>query len=256
MEQTETTSLEITAPRTISFKAPAGGKKVKVTHLLRPATAPEASAHDEAQPYRSKDIGNDEEEVLLNTSPSADKKLYDKLILETKGYKYNVLPGQTQEERETALSGIPTKHKRAVIRKLTTISSEVVYDNSGSEEDSDAEFEYSDNQVYRLRTEIDDVVIYTNIKELSEKQFELYSGASRFTLERGQRKPITKITVSIAPVIDIFKAQVLSIENMTYQGEPLDFTNEAKRKEYVIDPYFQRSVITALIKETEVDMGE
>lgn len=259
-EMNEITLNPLTGPRTISFKAPLGNRKIEVSHTVRVALAQEVNEREQLQPYRSKDIGNDEEEVLINSSPTADINLYNKIILQTRGYKLNVEPQQSPEERRAALENIPTRHKRAVIKKVTAVESEVVYDDTVSEESdgsvNEQDFDWSESQIYRVRTEIDDSVIYTNFKDLSERQFELYSGATRFVLEKGQRKPITKITVSIQPALDVFSSRVTSIE---YDGEPFNLSSDEKERAQQIaglDPYYRRSVVLAVVKETEVDLGE
>lgn len=249
----ESNDLELTAPRLVEAKASMRGKKVPVTHKLNNPDLKDLEKRDAAQPYRSRDVGNEEEEVLTNPIGPVDVALYDRLVIETTGYKLNVAQGQTDEERKAALKSIPSAHKRSAIKDLTEVHSEVVYDG----QDEVDVFEWTEDQTYRVRTELGangQFVFYSTVKEPSEKQLEILGGATKFVLEKGERKPITRITVQLEPAVQLANNLLRSFEGATYSKHPVDVSNAQQLAS--IHPYVKRSIITAVVKETELDMGE
>jgi hypothetical protein len=254
-EETNTTNeFELTEPREVEGRAAQRGKKIPVVHTLREASLAELQARDALRPYRSRDIGNEEEEVLADRTGTADVTLYEKLVIETKGYKLNVTPNQPAEDRAAALKSIPAQHKRSIIKDVTEFKSKPVYDIEDGVEEV---FEWTENQTYRIRTELGtkgQFVVYTNIKEPSESQLEVYTGAVKFILEKGELKPVTKITVELEPAVKLFDQLVQSIEGFTYKGQPVDVTSAEQLVR--VNGYFKRSVLDAVVKETQLDLGE
>lgn len=252
---TEPTSFELNEPFEREAEARSRGRKVKVFHRLRRPTQRELQARDDSQPYRSQDIGNDEEQVLADTSGRPDVRLYDLLVLGTKGYQKNVAEGQTDDERSAALAAIPPQHKIDMVRSILAVQSEVVYDDA--EDEVVETFLFGDGATYRVKSELGDqgqFVVFSTMNEPTQRQIEAYTaGATKFTLEKGQRKPVTKITVSIAPAVELYDKLVESIEGLTVNGEPLDVNDE--RQLALVDPYMKRSVVDALMKETRLQMG-
>lgn len=251
----EPTSFELNEPFEREAQARTRGHKVTVFHRLRRPTQKELQARDDSQPYRSQDIGNDEEQVLADTSGRADVRLYELLVLGTKGYQKNVAEGQTEDERRAALAAIPPQHKIDMVRSIVAVQSEVVYDDA--EDEVVETFLFGDGATYRVKSELGDqgqFVAFSVMNEPTQRQIEAYTaGATKFTLEKGQRKPVTKITVSLAPAVELYDKLVESIEGLTVNGEPINVGDE--RQLALVDPYMKRSVIDALMKETRLQMG-
>lgn len=253
LDSVSSDDFELTAPRVVQAKATFRGKKIPVTHKLDNPDLEDLEKRDAAQPYRSRDIGNEEEEVLASPVTGVDIVLYNKLIIETTGYKNNITPGQTPEERKASLKSIPSAHKRSAMKDITEVRSEVVYDTQ-QEEDA---FEWTEDQTYRVRTELGtkrQFVFYSTVKEPSEKQMELYGGATKFVLEKSDIKPITRITVQLTPAVQLVDNLLQAFEGATFNGRPVDVSNAEQLAS--IHPYVKRSIITAVVKETELDMGE
>jgi hypothetical protein len=252
----ESTTFELNEPFEREAKARSRGKDVSVYHRLRRPTLQELQARDDSQPYRSQDIGNDEEQVLADTSGRADMRLYDLLVVETRGYSKNVAAGQTEDERRAALATVHPAHKVDMIRAILAVQSEVVFDD---DEDEIVEtFLFGDGATYRVKSELFDAgqfVVYSTLNEPTQRQIEAYTaGATKFTLEKGQRKPVTKITVSLTPAVELFDKLVESIEGLTVNGNPIDVKDV--RQLALVDPYLKRSAVDALMKETRLNMGK
>jgi hypothetical protein len=222
-------------------RAPFKGKKVDVSYELRLATLPELKEKESNQPYRSVNSGNEEEQVLSDLSGKTDVVLFDKLVVSTTGYGTNVAPGQSPEERAKSLKAIPTRHKAPVVQAVTKVTSEVIYDD----EPEPGAFVWTEDQKFRVRTEVGDtgnIVVYFNVRELSQREMERYDGATKFFIEKGGKKPITKITVDVEPGVAIFDAIAESAENTI---TPLKD----------IPPSVKRSVVDAVVAGTKLDLG-
>jgi hypothetical protein len=249
---TEVVAFELNDTIIRKAKATYRGKKLEVTHELRGPTFTELDNRDAAQPYRAQDIGNEEEEVLSDVSGKADAKLYDKLIVSTEGYKTNLQKEMSEEDKKDALLQIPHAHKTSIIRAILTYPSEIVYDD-----DVDVDtFSWSEDQTYRVRTEIGDTgnfVVFSDIKEPSQKQIDDYTGAIKYVIEKGHKKPVTRITVGLAPAVKLFDALVKNIEGFTVDGNPFDANN--KQHLALVNGYIKRSIIDKVMKETRLDLG-
>lgn len=252
-----TDSFELADTLLKEAKATFKGKKIPVSHELKRPSLKDLEKRDLASPFRSQDVGNETDEVLADLSGKVDVELYDKLVVSTKGYKHNITPDLDPEARKQALKEIPPSHKIPVIQDLTKVSSEVVYD--GEDDGGVIEFVWSEDQSYRVRTELGSkgqFVVYSTVKEPSEHQMDLYSGSTKFYIERakGSSKPVTKIVSSLAPSVALFDEMVESIEGLTVDGKEVDVKNKAHLA--LVDAYMKRSVIDTVMKETRLDMGE
>jgi hypothetical protein len=254
---TPPTIFELNEPFEREAKAKSRGHKVTVMHRLRRATQAELQERDNKQPYRSQDVGNDDEQVLADTSGRADIQLYDLLVVETRGYEKNVKDGQSEDERRTALKTILPQHKIDIIQAILKVTSEVIYD--GMDEDEVIETVlFGSGGTLRVKSELFDkgqFVAFSNMREPSQRQIEVYNAdATKFFLEKGGRgKPVTKVTVSLAPAIELYDNLVESIEGLAINGSPVDVSD--KRQLALVDPYMKRSVVDALMKETKLDLG-
>jgi hypothetical protein len=255
-ETVSTFELNDTLERTAT--ASQKGKKVSVTHELNRPSLQDLQKRDSKQAYRSQEVGESVDQVLSDLSGEVDVNLYNKLVVRTSGYKNNVSPEQSEEEREIALKGIPSQHKISIIQDLTKVTSEVVYDESDEEEV--VEFVWSEDQTYRVRSELGtkgEFVIYSEVKEPSQRQIEIYNGARKFYIERPKgstKKPITKITVDLAPAVKVFDELVQSMEGLTFNDNPVD-VKDAKQLASV-DAYLKRSILDAVMGATSLDLGE
>jgi hypothetical protein len=256
VELQEVSALELTAPRTIKGKVTGnGGKKISVTHAFRAPTHDELKARDAAQPYRAQSISEDEEEVLTNNANNVDYNLYEKLVVATTGYKRNVTADQSDTERALALRGIPRAHRTSALRDLFVVNSEIVYEEA---EDSE-EFEWTEDQSYRVRTTLGtnaDIVFYSNVKEPSELQLEKLGGATRFILEKGTNpsKPVTKILASLDASVNVFNTRIESMEQVNFSGVPVNVKDSPQLAR--LNSYIKRSIVSAVVKETSLDLGE
>jgi hypothetical protein len=246
-------ALELTEPFDREAHGKVRGHKVRVFHRVGRPTLQLLQERDDKQPYRSQMVTEDRERLLADVTGKADAELYDQLVLLTEGYKYNVSEGQGDSERQQALKAIPRAHKSDMMRAILEVKSEVVPEG---EEEIDT-FVWGQGLSYRIRTEIGDqgqFVAYTTMNEPTNKQLDDYGVASTdFEIEKGQRKPITRVHAKLAPAVQLFDELVVSIEGFTVNGQPIDISD--KRQLLLVDPYFKRSVLDALMKETRLDLG-
>jgi hypothetical protein len=202
-------------------------------------------------PYRSQARNKDIEDIISDLSGRAEKELYDKIIVRTEGYKNNVQKDQSEEDRTKALSSIPPTHKVDFIQAITQVKSEVVYDN----EDSDV-IDWGENVTYRVKSELFDkgqFTIFSTLREPSQEQLENYN-PSKFSLEKGQRKPITRVEIKLTPAVELFDSLVENVEGLVVQGRPVDVHNPSELSK--INPYWKRSVVTAVLEAQHLDLGE
>ncbi len=248
----ENISFDVTDTIERSAEAPFKGSKVKLTYQLRQPTLSELKDKEAKQPYRSMASGNEEEQVLSDLSGKADAQLFDKVIVKTIGYKENIEEGQSEESRAAILATIPVRHKVDIVRAVTTVDSEIVYDD---EQEVDS-FVWAEDQEYRVRTEIGDTgnyVAYFTMKEPSQRQLEKYTGATKFFIEKGGKKPVTKITVDVVPGVEIFDASVVSAEGLSVGSEILDVKNAAHLAQ--IPAHIKRNVVDEVMAGTRLDLG-
>ncbi len=148
------------------------------------------------------------------------------------------------------------QHKTSIVLACLANKSESVYSDE-NEEVEGLKFSWGENQTYRVRTEIGDTgnfVAYSTLQEPSQKQIDTYTNSSVFSLEKGQKKPITKITASLTTVVQLYDELVQSVEGLTVNGEDVDVKNSKHLS--LIDPYMKRSVVDEVMKETKLDLGE
>jgi hypothetical protein len=233
-------------------KVKVGSGKVNLTFELRQPTLAELKDKENKQPYRSVASGTEEEQVLSDFTGKAEASLFDKLVVSTKGYGANVVPNQSQEEREAALKGIPPTHKVDIVRAILKVDSEIIYDD---EQELDS-FVWSEEQEYRVRTEIGDTgnfVSHFTVKEMSQKQLEKYNGATKFFIEKGGKKPVNRISVDIVPGVELFDQLVVGAEGLSVGQEPLN----VKLPEHLskIPAHIKRSVVDAVMAGTRLELG-
>jgi hypothetical protein len=253
METANSDALEVSTGFDVTDTIQRTGKggKVSLTYELRQPTLPELKEKESQQPYRSMNMG-EEEQVLSDLSGKAEAQLFDKLVVSTAGYKLNVQSGQTEEDRKTAIKGIPPRHKTDIVRAVLAVDAKVIYDEDLATET----FIWSEDQEYRVRTEIGDTgnfVAYFMMKELSQRQLEKYNGATKMFLERGAKKPITRITVDLAPGVELFDKTAMSVEGLTVKGIMLDVKNPEHLAK--IPPHIKRAVVDAVVAETHLELG-
>jgi hypothetical protein len=244
---------ELNEPYEAEFRA----RRTDVYHKLRKPTLQELMARDAAKPYRSRDVGNDEEEVMPDTSGRPEHVLYDKLVLEVRGYSEEsaIFENLSEDERAKMLAKIPTTHKSDVIRAaLDSIEAKVEYD----ENDSPEIFIWGEGNEVRVKCELgrgdNPYVVTHTMREPSERQMQDYRNrATRFTIEKGTKKPVTKVVTNLIPAVELYNALVVAIEGATYDGQPVDIANPTHLG--AVDAYQKRAVVDALLKETQLDLG-
>jgi hypothetical protein len=93
------------------------------------------------------------------------------------------------------------------------------------------------------------------MKELSQAQLEKYNGATKMFIEKGRsgKKPITRITVDLAPGVELFDKTVINAEGLTVGTEVLDIKNPAHLKK--VPSYIKRAVVDAVVAETHLQLG-
>lgn len=249
MSENSIPEVEATSPAEVDLndtfirtaRAPYHGTKVEISYELRLPTLPELKEKESKQPYRSVSSGDEEEQVLSDLSGKQDAMLFDKLVVSTKGYDFDVTSGQSSEDRAKALKGIPPRHKAPIVQAVTKTDSEIVFDD----EQETGSFVWTEDQKFRVRTELGDtgnVVVYFNVRELSQREMERYDGATKFFIEKGGKKPVTKITVEPEPGVEIFDAITESSEGTLTSLKD-------------VPPGIKRSVVDAVVAGTKLDLG-
>lgn len=240
----------------LNARGPKG--KIPVRHVLKQPTLAQLTARDEAQPYRSQMITDEIERPIADVKNTADVNLYDKLVLLTEGYRLNVVEGQTPEERAAALKAIPPTHKKNVISQILPVETKYVPEPMETGEDGeDTEvFKWGENLTYKFECEFGVDGMFKAIvvmNEPSSDHIDQYHSATHFDIEKGSRKPVTRMTIELKPSVVVFDELVKDISGFVVKGQPFDVTNPMHVK--LVSGYLKRSVMTALIKQTQLDLG-
>lgn len=243
---------ELNEPYEAEFRA----RRTDVYHKLRKPTLQELIARDAATPYRSRDVGNDEEEVIADTSGRSDVILYDKLVLEARGYSAEPLLFENLDvpEKLAGLAKIPSPHKVDIIRAMFALEAKVEYD----EEEVPEIFVWGEGNELKVRCEIgrgdNPYVVVHTVREPSERQIQDYRNrATRFTIEKGTKKPVTKVITNLVPAVELYNALIVGIDGAVFNGQTVDVSNPTHLG--AIDAYQKRAVIDAVLKETQLDLG-
>jgi len=257
----EAKPFDLAEPFDVSFEARGRHGKIRVRHVLRRASTKDLLERDAAQPYRSRDNGEDIEEVLTDTSASpADIKLYNKLVLLTEGYAAVLTESNSQDKdaRKTALDAVPPTHKQSIIGAILPVTTKYVPEPLPEGASAEGEvFVWGEGLTYKFESEVGvngAFKVTTVMREPTETQMNDYRARStHFFVEKGQRKPVTRVTVDLRPAIEVFDALVESIDGFVVGGEQFDVSNKLHLQ--LVDPYFKRSVVDQLMKQTQLDLG-
>lgn len=248
--------IDLSLPFTRESVGKSRGRKVRVVHTLNRPSLAQLQARDASNPYRSQVKSDEEDRIIADVSGRADVKLYDALVIYTEGYKINVDPDKP-ENREAALDNIPSQHKIDMLRSMLEVRAEVVWDGA---EDADefAEFiTWGDDIEYRARVEFGDqgqLVGYITLREPKQYQLDKFNAAaSEMTLEKGKKKPVTKIAIKLLPAVELFDELLVSAEGFLVGGAEFDKNNPGHVA--LIDAYAKRAVLDAVVKETRLDLG-
>lgn len=258
-EATGTENIELTDRFELEFDAFSGkAPRPKMLFVaLRRATLIELVARDDAKSFRSRALGGEKEEILSDPANGADVKLFDKTVDETRGYKFNVTPGQSADERQQALDAIPRGHKVDIIAAVYEVDAELQFSEAMLDADS---FTWGGENEWAVKVDIgvnaDHSVILT-LQEPGETQITEYAQkSSKFTIERSGKKPVTEISVKLVPGVSIGKTLLKGVEGYTINGETFDAKNPA-HVEYLAqhEPYVLRAAVDAVMKVTRLDLG-
>lgn len=256
----EAKPFDLAEPFDLTFEARGRRGKVRVRHVLRRPTVKELLERDAAQPYRSRDNGEDVEEVLTDASVSpADVKLYNRLVLLTEGYRVVVADGQDKEARKSALDAVPPTHKQSIVGAVLPVNTKYVPEAMPEGASDEAEvFVWGEGLTYKFESEVGAngaFKVTTVMREPSEAQMNSYRARStHFFVEKGARQPVTRVTVDLRPSIELFDALVESVDGFVVGGEAFDVKDKLHLQ--LIDPYFKRSVVDQLMKQTQLDLGK
>lgn len=255
----EPAKFDLAEPFDLRFKAHGRHGKIPVRHVLRQPTLRDLIERDAAQPYRSQMVNDDVERPVADIGNTADEKLYNKLVTHTEGYKFNVTEGQSPEERAAALStkNIPKQHKKNVISQIVQFDAKYVIEpiSDGADEDTEV-FQWGENLTYKFTVEFGPNGLYkvtVVMNEPSTEQLDQYHQATNFEIERGTRNPITRMNVDLKPVVIVFDELLNNADGFLVAGVPFDSKNPLHIK--LVNGYFKRAVMTALVKQTQLDMG-
>jgi len=253
----EAPPFDLAEPFDMTFNARGRSGKVKVRHILRRATLRDLMERDQAQPYRTRMLNDDVEEPVPDLDNKADIKLYDKLVVKTFGYRVNVEPDQSQDDRKSALAAIPGQHKKDIISAITPVNTDYVPEALPESADGDEVFVYGEGLTYKFVSTFgfnDQFKATVVMREPNDAQLSKFKGSTKFAIDKTtQRRPVTEMRVDLKPAVEIFDSLVESIDGFIVSGSAFELSNKLHLA--LVDPYLKRSVLNALVKQTQLDLG-
>jgi len=226
---------------------PGGENPVIVTHRLRKPTLVELLDREKAINLEIVEESPREERIVTDDE-QATCALWDKIILEVKGYKgipdFRAL---TDGEKATMRAG----HKKTAILAMYAGSAQVVGD------EDEVSLGANSWTIRQLVGPDQDKPLFTidhTLREPSEAERAKFKRtASKVSFIRGAKRPRTKIGADLKAYVEMYDLLVTDIEGGTVKDKPLI---ESERSVFLaaIDPTWKRLIVQTLMAALEASL--
>jgi hypothetical protein len=230
----------------VSFNARPNGKPAIISHKLRKPTMAELVSREQASAVLLIE-GNHKDEQVITDEESANSALWDKIILEVRGYANNQEWKKLEPEEKAA---VRASHKSIAIRSL--------YQGEASiDSDEDAAISLSANQWIVRHTigaesnENPAHVLRHVLREPTESERSKYKkGATKTSFIRGNKKTTTRIAQDLQSYVDLYNALIQEVQGGSVNGMQW---NEFSRNQFLMamDPVWKKLVIQTLMGSIE-----
>lgn len=216
-----------------------------ISHRLRKPTLQELIDREKAINLEIVETSNREEQIVTDDD-AANCQLWDRLIVEVKGYA-GVTDWQSLTDSQKAQ--MRPGHKRTAIVAMYAGSAQVV----GGEDDeiSLAMDSWTIRQLVGPDAENPIYTIDHVLREPTESERAKFKrNASKVSFVRGAKRPRTKIGADLRAYVEIYDALVTSIDGGTVAGKTLA---ESDRTAFLaaIDPTWKRVIVQTLMNAIE-----
>lgn len=226
---------------------PGSDNPVIITHRLRKPTLSELLDREKAINLEIVEESNREERIVTDDE-LATCQLWDKLILEVKGYKgipdFRAL---TDSEKQTMRAG----HKTTAIRAMYAGSATVVGD------EDEVSLGANSWTIRQLVGPDQDNPIYSIdhiLREPTENERAKFKRtASKISFVRGAKRPRTKIGADLKVYVDMYDLLVTDVQGGTVKDKTFD---QIERGAFIaaIDPTWKRVIVQTLMNALEASL--
>lgn len=230
----------------IQFNArPGSNAPVIISHRLRKPTLQELVDREKAINLEIVETSNREEQIVTDDD-AANCQLWDRLIVEIKGYAGMPDWQPVSDQQKAAMR---PGHKRTAIVAMYAGSAQIV----GSDED-EISLSMDTWTIQQLVGPDADNPLYTIdhvLREPTESERAKFKrNASKVSFVRGAKRPRTKIGADLRAYVEIYDALVTSIDGGTVGGKAF---KDADRGPFLaaIDPTWKRVIVQTLMNAIE-----
>lgn len=226
---------------------PGGESPVIVSHKLRKPTLNELLDREKAISLEIVDNGNREEQIVTDDE-IATCDLWNKIVLEVKGYKgISDYRGLTDSEKQSMRSG----HKKTAVLAMYAGSAQVVGDED--EVTLGANF-WTIRQMVGPDQEKPLYTVDHVLREPTESERAKFKRtASKISFVRGAKRPRTKIGADLKAYVEMYDALVTEIEGGSVDDKSFH-TSDRGRFLAAIDPTWKRLVVQTLMNALEASL--
>jgi len=219
-----------------------------VHHRLRKPTLQELIEREGQITYEMIEI-NSREEEMKSEDDAANSRLWDKIILQVKGYRSaDEWRDITEEEKAQMRPG----HKATAIRAMYAGSCSIEGDEDGVSIGADT---WTVKQEIGAGTEPDYIVRHI-LREPTEAERSKYKrSASSTSYIKGAKKARVMVRTNLRAYVELYDALMQGVEGATVFGAQFE---DAGRGHFLnaIDPIWKRQVIQTLMSALEAQLSD
>ena len=226
---------------------PGGENPVIVTHRLRKPTLVELLDREKAINLEIVEENNREERIVTDDE-QATCSLWDKIVLEVKGYKgIPDFRSLTEGEKSTMRAG----HKKTAVLAMYAGSAQIVGD------EDEVSLGANSWTIRQLVGPDQDKPLYTIdhiLREPAESERAKFKRtASKVSFIRGAKRPRTKIGADLKAYVEMYDLLVTDIEGGTVKDKPF---SQMERGAFIaaIDSTWKRIIIQTLMNALEASL--
>jgi hypothetical protein len=231
----------------VAFNArPNSESPLIVYHKLRKPTLQELIEREGLISYEIVELNSREEELKADED-TANARLWDKIILQVKGYRGAEDWRDLSEEEKAAMR---PGHKSTAIRAMYAANCEIEGDEDGVSISADT---WTVRQEIGVGNEPDYVVRHT-LREPTEAERAKYKrSASSTSYIKGAKKARVMVRTNLRAYIELYDALIQVIEGGTFGGDVGAYLELFKP---AIDPIWKRLVIHTLMSTLEAQLSD
>ncbi len=230
----------------VQFNARPGAETPHVVaHRLRKPTLQELLEREQGVSLEIHEVSN-REDTIVSDDEGANCRLWDKLILEARGYRG--MDGWTPVTDEMK-AAMRAGHKTTAIRGMYAGTASVANDEDGGV--SLGGDDWTIRQAIGADTENPQFEILHILREPTEGERSKFKrAASSAHIVRGAKKSRTKIVTSLRAFVELYDALVIDITGGTVNGQYLSHDNRAQFLA-AVDPTWKRLIVQTLLNAIE-----